>query len=318
MDIMKNNPIAMLAVLFLSLLFMIHICLGADTISANQSLSGDQTIVSAGGIFELGFNKPGNSSKYYICMWYKQIPVDNIVWVANREKPVSDRFSSELRISNGNLVLFNESKIPIWSTNVSSTTSTSVSAVLRDDGNLVLTDGPATSPRPLWESFDNPAHIWLPGSKIGYDNRTKRNQRLISWTNSEDPAPGLFSLELETSDNSYRIRWNMSKSYWTSGSWNKNLKIFDRVPEMGTRGNFVPDFTFVTDVNETYFTYSVDNTIISRTVMDVSGQLKQQSWLGSTKEWNLFWTQPQRHVKCMLFVEHMVAAMRSHCPFAIV
>lgn len=59
--------------------------------------------------------------------------------MTNREKPVS--LSSELWISDGNLVLFDESKITIWSTNVkSSTTSHSVEAVLLDTGNLVLND----------------------------------------------------------------------------------------------------------------------------------------------------------------------------------
>ncbi|KAF3443805.1 hypothetical protein FNV43_RR13495 [Rhamnella rubrinervis] len=313
MDVMKNNPVVMLAALFPCLFFKIHICLGADTISANQPLSGDQTIESAGGIFELGFHKPGNSSNYYICMWYKQTSLDNIVWVANREKPVSDRFSSELTISNGNLVLFNESKTPIWSTKVSSTTSTTVRAVLRDDGNLVLTDGP-TSPRPLWESFDNPAHIWLPGSKLGYNNRTKRNQRLISWKNSEDPAPGLFSLELDTSDNSYKILWNMSESYWTSGSWNG--KSFDNIPEMGMRQNFLFNFSYFTDVNESYFTYSsIDSTIKSRCVMDVSGQVKQLSLFGLTQKWNLFWTQPQRQCKVYAFCGAYGSCNEKSLPF---
>ncbi|THF98267.1 hypothetical protein TEA_025203 [Camellia sinensis var. sinensis] len=40
-----------------------------STITANQSLSGDQIIVFNGGIFKLGFYNPGNSSNYYICMW---------------------------------------------------------------------------------------------------------------------------------------------------------------------------------------------------------------------------------------------------------
>ena len=136
----KTSPRSILLVLLICILLNSHICIGADTIFANQSLTGDQTIVSAGGIFELGFFKPGNSSNYYLGMWYKEAK-HTIVWVANREKPVTDRFSSELRISHGNLVLFNESKFPIWSTNVnSSTSSPSIEAVLLHNGNLVLKD----------------------------------------------------------------------------------------------------------------------------------------------------------------------------------
>ena len=107
----KTSPRSILLVLLICILLNSHICIGADTIFANQSLTGDQTIVSAGGIFELGFFKPGNSSNYYLGMWYKEV-TQTIVWVANREKPLLNKFSSELRIQDGNLVLFNESKNP--------------------------------------------------------------------------------------------------------------------------------------------------------------------------------------------------------------
>ncbi|KAH7576834.1 hypothetical protein JRO89_XS01G0158800 [Xanthoceras sorbifolium] len=41
------------------------------------------------------------------------------------------------------------------------------------------------------QSFDHPAHTWLPGMKIGLNKRTNENQLLTSWKNKEDPAPGL-------------------------------------------------------------------------------------------------------------------------------
>lgn len=277
-----------------------HVSYGADTLSANQSLSGAQTLVSSGENFELGFFKAGNSSNYYIGMWYKKVTTNppTIAWVANREIPISNRFSSELRIVDGNLVLYNESKVPIWSSNVNSTTSSSsVVAVLRDDGNLVLRDGPNTS-LPLWQSFDYPAHTWLPGSKIAYNNRTGTKQLLTSWKNAEDPAPGLFSLELDPNEEQYLIKWNRSEQYWTSGSWNG--EIFSLVPEM--RANYIYDFSYNITENESYFTYSLKNpSTISRFVMDVSGQVKQLTWLPVTQEWNLFWTQPRQQCEVYAF-----------------
>lgn len=136
-------------------------------------------------------------------MWYKKVSLRTIVWVANREVAVSDRYSSELKIVDGNLALYNESKVPIWSTNVRSTMSrSSVVAVLLDDGNLVLRDGLNIS-RPLWQSFDYPADTWLPGSKIAYDYGTGTNHLLTPWTNEEDPSPGLFFLELDPADPSF-------------------------------------------------------------------------------------------------------------------
>ncbi|CAL8139853.1 unnamed protein product [Prunus armeniaca] len=268
-----------------------HVCLAADTIAANQSLSGDQTIVSAEKVFELGFFKPGNSSNYYIGMWYSKqlVSSETIVWVANRETPVSDRFSSVLRISDGNLVLFNESNTPIWSTNLASTTTSgSAEAVLLKSGNLVLrTAGSnANTSEPLWQSFDHPTHTWLPGARIGFNTVT------TSWKSSEDPAPGLFTLELDPNgSNAYRLLWNRSRQYWSSGAWDEKLRIFSGVPEMNR--NYFYNFSFVKNKNESYFTYYIYNTqLISRFVLHTSGQIQQLSWLENSGKWNFFWSKP--------------------------
>ncbi|KAJ6379161.1 hypothetical protein OIU76_015887 [Salix suchowensis] len=203
---------------------------------------------------------------------------------------VDFRFSSELRISGGDLVLFNESKIPIWSTNLSSSRSSSVEAVLNDNGNLVLRDGSNSSVSPLWQSFDFPAHTWLPGAKIGLNKITKRSTRLISWKSKDNPSPGLFSLELDPNQSRYLIFWNRSIYYWSSGSWNG--QIFTLVPEM--RSNYIYNFSYVNNTNESYFTYSLYNeTLISRFVMEDVGQIQQTSWLESTQKWFLFWSQPK-------------------------
>lgn len=116
-------------------------------------------------------------------MWYKQVSVQTIVWVANRDKPVRDPISSALTIFGGNLVLFNESQVPIWSTSSTVSVSGSVEAVLGDDGNLVLKNGPNS----LWQSFDFPSHTLLPGMRIRLDQKTSKNQIFSSWRSPEDP-----------------------------------------------------------------------------------------------------------------------------------
>uniref|UniRef100_A0A7N0TF96 Receptor-like serine/threonine-protein kinase n=1 Tax=Kalanchoe fedtschenkoi TaxID=63787 RepID=A0A7N0TF96_KALFE len=295
---MDTNPIpCFIFVLFCCFCLRISICDGSDSISGNGSLSGDQTLLSAGGAFRLGFFKPGNSSKYYIGIWYNKLSAQTSVWVANRETGISDRFSSQLKINDGNLVLLNELQTVIWSTNLSSGASSSVNAVLQDDGNLVLKDGSTSAT--LWQSFDYPTHTWLPGGKIRLDKRTNRSQLLTSWKNSEDPSPGLYSLELDPNGtNSYVILWNRSVQYWTSGPWNG--QIFSLVPEM--RLNYLYNFSFVSNENESYFTYSLYNSsVISRFIMDVSGQVKQLTWLSFTNEWNLFWSQPRTQCEVYAF-----------------
>ncbi|ONI18619.1 hypothetical protein PRUPE_3G227300 [Prunus persica] len=222
MDAKTKQSLVLLLCLCLHL--KTHVCLAVDTITANQSLSGDQTILSAEKVFELGFFKPGNSSNYYIGMWYSKrlVSLETIVWVANRETPVSDRFSSVLRITDGNLVLFNESNTPIWSTYLASTANSgSAEAVLLDSGNLVLRNAGsnANTSEPLWQSFDHPTHTWLPGARIGFNSVT------TSWKSSEDPAPGLFTLELDPNgSNAYRLLWNRSRQYWSSGAWDEKSR----------------------------------------------------------------------------------------------
>ncbi|KAL7611382.1 G-type lectin S-receptor-like serine/threonine-protein kinase At2g19130 [Lactuca sativa] len=292
-----------------------HLEAGANTISANQSLSGDHTIISEGEQFELGFFKAGNSSKYYTGIWYNKVSSNppTIVWVANRETPISDRFRSELKIIDGNLVLLNESKFQIWSTNVSTTTTLkSVIAVILDDGNLVLRDSTSNSIEPFWQSFDHLTHTWLSGSKLGYDYRTKKSQIIRSWRSNEDPAVGLFSLEFYPPGNEYVIKWNGSQQYWRSGAWNG--KIFDLIPEM--RLDYIYNFSYHTNENESYFTYSVRNpSIMTRSIMDVSGQIQQLTWLEATKEWNLFWSQPRTQCEVYALCGAFGICRQSGLPF---
>ncbi|KAL9678146.1 hypothetical protein QQ045_015985 [Rhodiola kirilowii] len=284
--------------------FIFHLCFlppngAANTISVNQSLSGDQTIVSPGQNFKLGFFQPGNNnnstSNYYIGIWYNKVSSQTVVWVANRDKPVQDRFKSMLTFVDGNLVLLNESGVPVWDTNLSTSRSNDVQAVLLDSGNFLVKHGTQIS----WESFDFPTHTWLPGSKIGLNKITNKTQTLTSWKNSEDPSPGLFLLELDLKGtNEYLIQWNKSETFWTSGPWNG--QIFSLVPEM--RLNYLYNFSYVSNENESYFTYSMYNDfVISRFIMDVSGQVKQLTWLEVTKEWNLFWSQPRTQCEVYAF-----------------
>lgn len=292
----EHKPFCILTLLFISLSIESHIFTEADdTITANRSLSGDQTLVSAGGVFVLGFFKPGNSSKHYIGIWYKKVSQQTVVWVANRDNPISDTHSSELRISQGNLVLFNESQKQIWSTDLPPSTSPSTEAVLLDEGNLVLRDRTKNISDHLWESFDHPTNTWLPRMKFGQNKKKKANQYITSWKNSEDPATGLFSLELHPDGSEqYVLVWNKTQLYWFTGTWNG--QIFSLVPEMVYLvNNPVYNFDYISNENERYFIYSVNNpNLITQNVIDSSGLLKQMYWLENSKSWFIFWSQPRQ------------------------
>ncbi|XP_026656660.1 G-type lectin S-receptor-like serine/threonine-protein kinase At2g19130 [Phoenix dactylifera] len=266
----------------------------ANSISTNHPLSGNQTIISQGGNFVLGFFQPGNKSNhnYYIGIWFKKVSQLTQVWVANRETPISDPTSSELRISDdGNLVLLNQFKKQVWSTNLTSIASNSTTAVILDSGNLVLRDDSDPS-KVFWQSFDHPTDTWLPGSKLGMNKVTGERQHLTSWKNSDDPAPGIFSLEIDPNGSSqYFILWKGTRQYWSSGYWNGHL--FTAIPEMTS--NYIYNFEYFSNATENYFTYSpIDENMISRLVMDVSGQVKELTWLDGSQQWMLFWSEPKQ------------------------
>ena len=61
-----------------------------DSITPSQRLSDGDTIVSREGNFALGFFSPGSSKNRYLGIWYKNIPVQTVVWVANKVRPIND------------------------------------------------------------------------------------------------------------------------------------------------------------------------------------------------------------------------------------
>ncbi|KAF3783381.1 hypothetical protein EJ110_NYTH32418 [Nymphaea thermarum] len=108
-----------------------------------QSLTGNQTIISSGGIFGLVyFSHDNRTRRYYVGIWYKKVSVDNLLWVANRDSPLLDS-KAEFKISrDGNLAIQ-------ASTNLTATLSSRV-AVLLDNGNLELRDQGSSSNRVAW------------------------------------------------------------------------------------------------------------------------------------------------------------------------
>ena len=135
-------------------------CTPTDTLTQSQPISAGQTLISSGHVFELGFFIPSNSSKQYVGIWHKNIPIHDrkVVWVANRENPLTDTatdsaFSSLTIGKVGNLRLLDGMNNTVWLTNVSVHTTNSI-AVLSDKGDLTLVD--RVSGLTLWESFNYP------------------------------------------------------------------------------------------------------------------------------------------------------------------
>ncbi|KAI7745974.1 hypothetical protein M8C21_017381, partial [Ambrosia artemisiifolia] len=105
----------------------------------DQPVRDGKTIVSSGNTFELGFFSLGNSKNRYLGIWYKNVSICTVVWVANRDIPNTIKLGMFKVSSDGNLEIFNGGDTMVWSSN--STVSgrinnPAVGVQLLDSGNL--------------------------------------------------------------------------------------------------------------------------------------------------------------------------------------
>ncbi|KAK2639017.1 hypothetical protein Ddye_026812 [Dipteronia dyeriana] len=96
--------------------------LSLDTITLGQSIKDGEKLVSSGNVFELGFFGPGKSSGRYLGIWYtkdgEQLVEETVVWVANRNDPISDSSGFLSINAQGSLVLrMNSTNDIVWSSN---------------------------------------------------------------------------------------------------------------------------------------------------------------------------------------------------------
>lgn len=258
-----------------------------ESLLPTQSLSDGKTLLSPSEEFELGFFSPTGSSNRYLGIWYHKIPVQTVVWVANRIAPLHDKSGLLTIRPDGNLAVIDGEGSILWWTHLPSVADTSF-AVLMDTGNLVLYTNNGDMGRAVsWQSFDHPTDTLLPGMRIGYDGKSNRSRRLTSWRNSADPAPGVFTYGLDHGDADQFFIWNGSRRHWRSGSWNG--RSFNQIP--GASNIFLFHFSLVKVEDEAYFEYSAlyNNT---RLKMDISGEIKCMLWYDTSRAWGVAWFAP--------------------------
>ncbi|KAE8768013.1 putative serine/threonine-protein kinase receptor [Hordeum vulgare] len=309
--------------IFIGLLLLLHAttpCSSAsgDTLAAGQVLTVGDKLVSANGRFALGFfqfRPPSNTtlsesidttssnSDWYLGIWFDKIPVFTTVWVANREDPITDPKPSvtQLKIStDGNLVIIHHT-VAIWSTRVvnknrtQTNTINTTTAVLMDSGNLALQ---SSSGQPLWESFDYPTDVVLPGAKFGWNKVTGLNRRAISRKSILDPGLGSYIVELDTSGKGIVLqRRNPSVVYRVYAPESSEiLKLLPRIQKIleldpRTKGLIVPNYT--NNEEEEYYIYiSPDKSASSFLSLDVSGQIKLNIWSEASKSWQPVFADP--------------------------
>ncbi|KAL8106693.1 hypothetical protein AgCh_023442 [Apium graveolens] len=252
-----------------------------DVLRANQPLKGEDTIVSADGEFELGFFSPGSSKNRYLSIRYKRAG-EVIVWVANRDVPLTNA-SGELTLSStGTLEIFNGTNNSIWSTSSSKTIRNPVAQLL-NSGNLVIRtfDDPDIE-NFHWQSFDYPDSTLLPGMKLGKNLANGRDWSFSSWKSNDDPSPGNFQVKLDVTGYPQLFIWNNSTRHFRSGPWN-GVRL-NGVPTSGPNDIFVSKFIF--NEEEIYYQFVlVSSSVLMRVTTEPDGQVKRYTWTNQSSTW---------------------------------
>ncbi|KAL5081566.1 hypothetical protein RYX36_009987 [Vicia faba] len=238
-----------------------------EFLQMGQSVRTSDTVVSYGGNYILGFftRDRDNSTKYYVGIWFKKVPNDKVVWVANRDYAFQTS-SAFLTIQPDGNIAIRDGQMMYLVTNVLNN-SYSTYATLLDSGNLVLLNN--SNKMILWQSFNNPTDTLLPGMTIGHTD-TGYNLSLTSWTSTDDPATGPYTLQFNFGSVSLTVNKG-SNVLWIDG--NSNLSIQTVFNRAGLEQNIYKD----------YFSLPIYSN--SRFVLDVSGDLKYEGWSEKSKRW---------------------------------
>uniref|UniRef100_A0A2N9HQ34 non-specific serine/threonine protein kinase n=1 Tax=Fagus sylvatica TaxID=28930 RepID=A0A2N9HQ34_FAGSY len=186
-------------------------------------------------------------------IWYKRIAEKTVVWVANRDFPISDPSSSALKISK--------------------------------DGNLMLKyDG--VSYIKFKTSGARMPNSTI-GAKIGYNRLTNESKILTSWTGLENPVTKWFTAELvvEKMGKSHLVIYDRMYNFHRC---DYGEKVFQK-----ELNNQYINVSYVSNRNESYFIYSaVSPSTFPRFVLNVTGELNLYVWKEDLRQWNLVWKAP--------------------------
>ncbi|RDX93745.1 G-type lectin S-receptor-like serine/threonine-protein kinase SD1-1, partial [Mucuna pruriens] len=274
---MEKSKVVMLIVCCLSFCFKPALSKQEiATITPNQSIQYDDTLVSASRTFEAGFFSFGSPQRQYFGIRYKSISPGTVVWVANRDTPVQNSTIVLKLTHQGALVIIDGLKGQIWSSN-SSTIGRNPVVQLLDSGNLVIKDG-VNSVNFLWQSFDYPGDTFLAGMKLESNLKKGPYRSLTSWRDTEDPAQGDFSFHIDVHGLPQLV---VAKGeifiYISSGASWLRMQSFLNV-------------SFVVTDKEAY--YGFESSVASRAVLLPSGVSQVLVWSDQKQHWVIISTRP--------------------------
>ncbi|XP_058721814.1 G-type lectin S-receptor-like serine/threonine-protein kinase At4g27290 [Vicia villosa] len=262
------------------------------TIALNQFIQYSDTLVSAAGVFEAGFFNFGDPQRQYFGIWYKGMSPRTIVWVANRNTPVENSTGLLKLNDQGSLVILDDSKGVVWSSNSSRIVVKPVVAQLLDSGNLVVKDANSSGENKdfWWESFDYPGNTFLPGMKLKSNLVTGPYRYVTSWRSPEEPAEGEFTKKIDTHGLPQLVNAKGARFLYRAGSWNGYL--FNGVSWQRMRR--ILNFSIVfTDKEFSYQYETMNNSIITRLVLDPSGNSQRLLWSNKSQSWEAIASDPE-------------------------
>ncbi|ONI34306.1 hypothetical protein PRUPE_1G473900 [Prunus persica] len=244
----------------------------ADTLTPSDTLRDNQTLVSAGGVFELGFFSDLISGNHYLGIWFKA-DAAKVVWVGNREAAILDS-SGVLQIRSGNLLLSDRRQLQVIVNSANVASSPNTTATLLDTGNFVLKEGDTDTV--IWQSFDVPSDTYLPGMKLGLfgQNTTQPSfQFLVSWVSPQNPARGLFTLTLDQANSTKVVVWRGDGRHMDIAFWDgHNLRfIFDNT---SSKNDYNFSYHSIGE-EDAYYTFSKGRYDLMWFVMASTGDLDQ-------------------------------------------
>ncbi|KMT01733.1 hypothetical protein BVRB_9g211840 [Beta vulgaris subsp. vulgaris] len=273
---MKSASYGRLLFWSLMISLMVTTSTALDTVTPIQSLHDGKTLVSPDGNFELGFFGPGNSTRRYLGIWFKNISVMTYVWVANGESPLLDSFDALQMTNQSVLTLVNSTGGLVWSSNTSRSVSNPVAQLL-DSGNLVVKDPKDDNlDNILWQSFDYPCYTLLSEMKLGKNFVTGLDRFLTSWKSSDDPSPGSYTYWIDPTGYPQPFLLKDNVVQFRDGPWNGLwFSSTTRLP------SFTPnEVEFVLNNNEMYYVHdSGQDLYVKVPFSELGGDKKNRLWI---------------------------------------
>ncbi|XP_042009146.1 G-type lectin S-receptor-like serine/threonine-protein kinase At1g11300 [Salvia splendens] len=253
----------------------------------SRVIKDPQTITSQKQIYKLGFFTPPNTTNRYLGIFFS-FSLETVIWVANRDTPLTDSSGSVTLSRHGNLVVLDgTTNQTVWSTNLTTSPTNPVVQIL-DTGNLVLRE--EASGDTLWESFSQPLDVQVQGMRLTQNVNTGKQVLLTAWKNATDPEKGSFTMGLDVISGTKQLYiWNEGRPRWRSGPWN-NL-LFLGIKKLFY--NYLDGFNQVTNDSAGNFFFTPpqqnDRHIIS--TVNYSGSLNRKAWNGM--EWDVVMACPE-------------------------